>query len=215
MKKDWQKAKKILENDGVVVLPTDTLYGIIGSAQSKKAVERIYGIKGRSENKPFIVLINSYKDLQIFGIKLDEKQAKFLEKIWPGKVSVILPCKLSKWKYIHRGEESIAFRMIGKKNKNLFNLINKIGPVVAPSCNKQGDAPAESIKKAKKYFGDKIDPVVDFGKAQNERSSNIAKIHYGVDLYINSGTKKSSPSTLIKYENNDWVILRQGAVKIV
>jgi L-threonylcarbamoyladenylate synthase len=194
MQKDWQKGIEILKNDGVVVLPTDTLYGIIGSAQSKKVVEIIYKIKGRNENKPFIVLINSYKDLQIFGIKLDEKQAKFLAKIWPGKVSVILPCKLSKWKYIHKGEESIAFRMIGKKNKNLFDLINKIGPVVAPSCNKQGDTPAENIKKAKEYFENKIDPVVD--------------------LYVNGGIKKSFPSTLIKYENNDWVILRQGAVKI-
>lgn len=188
MKNDWQKTEKILKNDGVVVLPTDTLYGIIGSAQSKKTVDKIYKIKGRNENKPFIVLISSYKDLDIFGVKIDEKQAKFLKKIWPGKVSVILPCTLSKWKYIHRGTKSIAFRMVGEKNKNLFNLIKKVGPLIAPSVNIQGEKPAESIKEAKEYFGD------------------------NVDLYINGGQKKSPPSTLIKYENNNWVILRQGCV---
>ena len=190
MKNDWVKAKKILENNGIVVLSTDTLYGIIGKAQSKKAVEKIYKIKGRDENKPFIILISSYKDLEFFGIKINKEQAKFLKKIWPGKVSVILPCTLSKWKYLHRGTKSIAFRMIGKRNKNLFNLIKKVGPLVAPSVNTQGEKPAENIKEAKGYFGDNI------------------------NLYINSGIKKSSPSTLVKYENNDWIILRQGDIKI-
>ena len=190
MKNNWQNAQNILKKDGVVVLPTDTLYGIIASAESKKAVEYIYKIKGRNEDKPFIVLINSYKDLGLFGVKIDKEQAKFLEKIWPGKVSVILPCMQSKFNYLHRGTKSIAFRMIGEKNKNLFNLIKKVGPLVAPSCNKQGDAPAENITKAKEYFNNEI------------------------DLYINGGIRKSSPSTLIKYENGKWIILRQGGIKI-
>ena len=190
MKKDWQKAEKVLEDGGVVVLPTDTLYGIIGRALSKKTVEKIYEIKGRNENKPFIVLITSYKDLGLFGVKIDKKQAKFLEKIWPGKVSVILPCNLSKFKYIHRGVESIAFRIIGKKNKNLFNLIKKVGPLVAPSANTENDKPAENIKEAKNYFNDKV------------------------DLYINGGERKFKSSTLIKLENNGFVILRQGEKKV-
>jgi len=191
MKNSWLKAKEVLKNNGLVVLPTDTLYGIIGRAQSKKAVERIYKIKGRNENKPFIVLISSFKDLELFGIKLDESQAKFLKKNWPGKVSVILPCNQLKWNYLHRGLKSIAFRMIGKKNINLFNLIKKVGPLVAPSCNKQGEKPAENVKKAREYFEDNI------------------------DLYINGGRRKSAPSTLIKYEDSKWIILRQGQKKIV
>jgi L-threonylcarbamoyladenylate synthase len=190
MKSDWQKAIKILKKEGVVVLPTDTLYGIVGKAQSKKVVERIYKIKDRSENKPFIVLITSFKDLEIFEVRIDKEQAKFLEKIWPGKVSVILSCKLLKYNYLHRDEKAIAFRMIGKKNLNLFNLIKKVGPLVAPSANKQGERPAENIAKAKKYFGDEV------------------------DLYINAGTKKSTSSTLIKYENKNRIVLRQGIVKI-
>lgn len=190
MENNWQKTEEVLKKDGVVVLPTDTLYGIIGKAQSKKSVERIYGIKGRDENKPFIVLITSLKQIKDFGIKINTKQAKFLEKIWPGKVSVILPCPLAKWEYLHRGEKSIAFRMIGQKNKNLFNLIDKVGPVVAPSVNTQGEKPAENIKEAKNYFKD------------------------NVDLYVNVGERKSQPSTLIKFEDDKIIILRQGSVKI-
>lgn len=190
MQNNWQKAEEILKKDGVVILPTDTLYGILGRAESKKAVERIYEIKGRDENKPFIVLVTSQEQIKNFGIKINAQQVKFLEKIWPGKVSVILPCPLAKWKYLHRGEKSIAFRMIGPRNKNLFNLINKTGALVAPSVNTQGEKPAETIREAKNYFKDKI------------------------DLYINAGRKVSPPSTLIKFEGDNLTVLRQGEIKI-
>jgi len=190
MQSDWKKSIEILNKEGIVILPTDTLYGIVGRALSKKAVERIYEIKGRSENKPFIVLITSYKDLELFGVKINKNGAKFLKKIWPGKVSVILSCKLSKFKYLHRGTNGIAFRMIGPKNKNLFDLIKKVGPLVAPSANPEGLPSAETIKEAKKYFGEKV------------------------SLYINNGERKFKPSTLIKLENDKFVILRQGEKKI-
>ena len=200
-KNPWKQAEKILNNAGlsampahagqagIVVLPTDTLYGIVGSALSKKAVSRIYKIKGRSENKPFIVLINSYKQLEIFGVKITEDQAKILKKFWPGKVSIILPCKLEKWRYLHRKTNSIAFRMIGKRNKNLFNLINKVGPVVAPSANPQGMPSAKTTKEAKNYFS--------------------PKQGLGPDLYINVGKRDTSPSKLLKYENGKFMVVRK------
>jgi len=193
MKIDWVKAEKILKDNGVGVIPTDTLYGLVGKALSKKAVEKIYKIKGRNENKPFIVLIHSLKDLEKFGVNLSLLRGsgqKPRGSLFTPFVSVILPCKLVKFNYLHRGTKSIAFRMIGKKNINLFNLIKKVGPIVAPSANKEDGKPAETIKEAKKYFGNEI------------------------DFYIDGGKRKSEPSTLIRIENGEIEILRQGKVKI-
>ena len=190
MTNNWKTAEDILAKDGIAVLPTDTLYGLIGRASSQKAVERIYKIKCRLESKPFIVLINSYNNLKLFGIKINKDQAKLLGKIWPGKVSIIFPCILKKWSYIHRDVGSIAFRMIGFRNKNLFKLIEKVGPLVAPSANPEGDKPAESVGQAKKYFGKEV------------------------DIYINGGTRKAKPSTLIKFKDNNYVIIRQGKIII-
>jgi L-threonylcarbamoyladenylate synthase len=190
MKPDWQKAIKILKNNGVVVLPTDTLYGLVASVDSRKAIEKLYEIKERDKSKALIVLISSLKDLEEFGIKIGKEEAKILAKIWPGEVSVLLPCKSLKWKHIHRGTKEIAFRMIGENNKELFNLLKKVGPVVAPSANLESFAPAETIKEAKSYFGSKV------------------------DLYINSGRRKGDPSTLIRIKKGNVEILRQGKVKI-
>jgi L-threonylcarbamoyladenylate synthase len=190
MKTNWQKATEILKNDGVVILPTDTLYGIVGKALSKKTVERIYKIKGRDEKKPFLVLISSYKDLELFGVKIGDKQAKILEKFWPGKVTVVLLCPSVKFEYLHRGAKSIAFRMIGPKNINLHNIIKKTGPLVAPSANPSDLKHAETITEARNYFGDKI------------------------DLYLSGGIKKGKSSTLVKFNNNKLIVLRQGEVLI-
>lgn len=190
MKNDWIKAEKVLKNGGLVVLPTDTLYGLCASASNKKAIDKIYKIKERDKSKPLITLIHSLEDLKEFGIKVNKEQAKFLEKIWPGQVSILLSCKNSKFKYIHRGTKEIAFRMIGQKNKNLFNLIKKVGPIVAPSANKESFPPAINIKEAQGYFEN------------------------NVDLYINGGKRIGAPSTLVRINNDNIEILRQGRVKI-
>lgn len=185
MKNNWTTAEKILKKGGVGILPTDTLYGLVGSAFSKKAINKIYRIKERDLNKPLIVLIISFEDLALFGVKMEERMAKFLEKIWPGKTSVILPCNLKKFEYIHRGTNSIAFRMIGQDNKKLFDLIKKVGPIVAPSANKESLPPAENIEEAKNYF----DKQVDF--------------------YVDDGVKKSKSSTLITFKDNNKIVLRK------
>ena len=83
---------KILKNGGVGILLTDTLYGLVGRALDKKAIKRIYRIKGRNNKKPLIILISSAKDLKLFGVKLNKQTKKTVENLWPGSVSVILPC---------------------------------------------------------------------------------------------------------------------------
>lgn len=190
MQNDWQKAEKVLKTGGVAFVPTDTLYGLLASAFNKASVEKVYKIRGRDKGKPCIVLISSFADLKKFGIILDENQKEFLGKVWPGKVSVVLPCLQKKLQYLHRGTKTIAFRMIGPRNKNLFKILKSIGPLIAPSANPQGLPPAKKRSEGRKYFGE------------------------AVDTYVCVGTKVSKPSTLVEYRNGKLKVLREGAVKI-
>lgn len=79
MKNEWGIVEDILNKGGVAIIPTDTLYGIVARADYKKAVERIYQIKGRNTKKPLIILITDIKDLEKFEIKksLYEKYSEF------------------------------------------------------------------------------------------------------------------------------------------
>ena len=79
----YKKIIEILKKDGVGVLPTDTLYGLIGSAFSKKAINRIYKIKKRNKSKKFIILISNISDLKKFNVNINKEQAKILAKFWP------------------------------------------------------------------------------------------------------------------------------------
>lgn len=182
-----KEIKKTLLNYGVGVLPTDTLYGLVGSALSKKAVEKIYKLRKRNPKKPSIILISSLADLKLFNIRVNNLTMKQLCHFWPGKVSIILPCPTG-FAYLHRGTKTLAFRLPAKKS--LVNLIKSTGPLVAPSANPEGLPPAETIKQAKKYFGKKI------------------------DFYIDSGKLSGLPSTLIQIKNNKILLKRKGAVKL-
>lgn len=166
-----------IKKDGIGILPTDTLYGIVGSAFSRRAVERIYEVKNRNPKKALIILISSIKDLEKFGIKINKELAKILEKFWPGKVSVILPCPYKKFEYLHRGTKSLAFRLPNKKF--LLEILKKTGPLVAPSANPEGFIPAENITEAKKYFGDSVDFYISEGKKNGKASKLISIDKYG------------------------------------
>jgi L-threonylcarbamoyladenylate synthase len=182
--------RKIIEsikNDGVGAIPTDTLYGLVGSAFSKKTVARIYRIKKRNSKKPFIILISSIKDLSKFGIELDDFSRNFLQKNWPGPMSVILPCLEKKFIYLHRGTKALAFRC--PKKASLLKLIRKTGPLVAPSANPEGLKPAENISEIYKYFGSQI------------------------DFYVR-GKVSQTPSTLVEIKNSKIMVLRRGTGKI-
>jgi L-threonylcarbamoyladenylate synthase len=160
MSKNLNNFIKILKSDGIGILPTDTLYGLVGSAFSKKAINRIYKLKKRNRSKKFIVLISSISDLKKFGIEHTNKLefVGMLKRFWPGKVSVIL--------------NGIAFRL--PKNKKLIEILKKTGPLVAPSANIEGKKPAENIEQARKYFGDKVDFYLSSGTLKSKPSVLIS-----------------------------------------
>jgi L-threonylcarbamoyladenylate synthase len=179
---------KRIKRGAVGVLPTDTIYGLVGSAFSFEAIHRIDVLRKRDLAKPFIILISSIGDLESFGVKLDDRTTNILKEVWPGKVSVLLPALNKKFLYLHRGTERIAFRLPSKKDLREFLRIS--GPVVAPSANWGGEPAALNIREARRYFGDEV------------------------DFYLDRGNLKSLPSTLVSMEGSKLRILRQGAVKI-
>ena len=180
----------LLKNNGIGIFPTDTVYGLVGLALSEDVIKRIYKLKKRDEKKSLIILISSIDDLQKFDVKISEKAHEFISKYWPGKISIILPFNNEKFKYLDRvGDGTLAFRMPAKDD--LLDILKKTGPLVAPSANPEGEAPAKNINEAKKYFGE------------------------NVDFYIDGGENISEPSTLVKIEKDNIIVLREGAVKIV
>lgn len=183
-----EEAVSLLKNGSVGILPTDTLYGLVASALDKEAVERVYRVRGRDEGKPCIVLIGGMDAIESFGIVLSDEERTTLSLLWPGKVSVILPCPDTKWTHLHRGTGTVAFRVPDKSD--LRELLCETGPLIAPSANLQGEPPAKTIEEAEEYFGDTM------------------------DFYVGSGMLDSEPSTVVRFTDGRLSVAREGAVKI-
>ncbi|MCL4367394.1 L-threonylcarbamoyladenylate synthase [Patescibacteria group bacterium] len=164
---------QLIKEGKIAVIPTDTLYGIVGSALNPQTVEKIYQLRKRDLSKPMIILIASIKDLGLFNIQLDQKTIQLIDSVWPNPLSIIFPCPNERLTYLHRGSKTLALRIPDKPD--LRALLKKTGPLVAPSANLAGEKPAQNITEAKVAFGEQVNYYLDQGKLSGQ-SSTLAKL---------------------------------------
>ncbi len=170
---------KLIEmiNDGSVgVLLTDTLYGLVARADNEQAVERVFSIKQRDTTKPPIVLIASVDQMY------DPLPRGIDETVggkWPGKNSIIVPAP-SAPQWLVRGSSGVAYRV--PNNAGLRRLLEQTGPLIAPSANPEGEAPARSVGEAEGYFADQVDFYVDGGVAFETQPSQLYSMAPSGDL---------------------------------
>ena len=152
-----QQIIETLLSGGLVVLRTDTVYGILAIASNQVAVERIYALKGRQSHKPFIQLISDSS--QIFGdaATFVQHEPKYRDR----PTSIVIESEDAP-DYLLRGGSSLAYRL--ERSGKLHEILEQTGPLVAPSANPEGLPPARTIEQAKKYFGDNIDLYIDGGE---------------------------------------------------
>lgn len=159
-----------LKAGGIGVIRTDTLYGVVAAALNSEAVEKVYVVKGRTPTKSPIVLIGSLDQLID---EYDEATLAHIGELWPGKNSVILPSAHGP-EWLTRGNASIAYRL--PADKQLRELLEKTGPLIAPSANPEGQLPAKTIQEAYDYFGDTVDFYVDGGAVIDDTPSKLWRL---------------------------------------
>jgi len=146
------KSKKLLDliKDGeLVIVPTDTVYGLVCKYNSKSAVEKIYELKKRDRKKPLILLGHSWRILKKFVKSKDSPSC------WPGAVTLILPASSKTPKYLNKGYKTIGIRV--PKNKFLLKLLKKCpgGVLASTSANLSGKSdkkPQKELEKKVKLF---------------------------------------------------------------
>lgn len=176
-----------LINDGCIgVIPTDTVYGLVGRAHSQKAIERLYAVKSRAR-QPGTTIAASIE--QLSGLGFPEAQLQRAKNYWPNALSVEMSAEHAP-PYLSTGQPVMAARI--PDSPPLTDLLRTTGPLMTTSANAPKQPTSTSIGMAVDYFGDEVDFYVDGG-----------------DL---SGRP---PSTIIGFDPEGKIILyRQGAVTI-
>jgi L-threonylcarbamoyladenylate synthase len=185
--KDYnEEVLSLLKGGGVGILLTDTLYGIVGRADMQKTVERIYEIKNRPYEKRMLILAANLNQIENLGLVIPQKFRDTLQQAWPERVSVELPISERIPPHLHRGHKIMSARIPPKAN--LLKLLEQTGPLVAPSANPSGSAPAKNKEEALQYF------------------ENL------VDFYVDEGEADGAPSTMIGFDDKgEVVVFRKGA----
>jgi len=181
-----RKSVEIIENGGVIIFPTDTVYGIGCNPYDANAVKKIYEIKSREKIKSLPVLVSSIEIVKQISI-IDEFTEKIIKKYWPGPLTLILKLKDKNLKESLNLEDKIAVRI--PNSVCTLKLLNKCNLLVGTSANVSGDSsftdPQECMKNVKKY-----------------------------DVFVDGGTITSKgESTIIEIENEKIHVIREGALK--
>lgn len=161
---------KILKNKGIVVLPTDTVYGIMTSVFNFDGQKQIYKLKGRNLKKPLILMSNSIETLKRFVV-FPKDIEKIVMEFWPGQLTLILPTT-ELGKLLTGGKDNLGVRI--PNCKILLDIMAKYDiPLMTTSANISGKESAKTAKTAKKYFDTKIDLIVDGGKCEFSFESTV------------------------------------------
>lgn len=183
-----KKAVDILNKGGIVAYPTETFYGLGARFDNENALKKLYELKKRHEEKPMPLIIGSKEMLSIIAVSVNDTAAALMDKFWPGPLTLLLRAKKNLSKYLTAKTGRVAVRIPGESIA--FYLAKETGfPITATSANISGTPPAEDAGTVIKYFGDKIEMIIDGGKT-----------HGGL------------PSTIIDVTTGDVKIVREGAI---
>ena len=185
-----QKAAEILQSGGLVLYPTDTLYGLGADAFSDEAVEKIYALKGRDENKPIHAIVSGLDMAAEYGVLTDN--VRLLSARLPkGKITFIVKKKGTSTTGIARGIGTFGFRI--PDNDFCLSMLQAFGrPVTATSANKSGQIPQQTAEEVLRQLGNdaaKLELVIDGG-----------------DL------PPSAPSTVVDVSSSQVSVLRVGVI---
>lgn len=168
LKIDSPKLPGIFKSCKVVVIPTDTVYGLSVVASDEKAVTALYELKSR-QSKPGTVIASSIDQLVELGIK--RRYLTAMTGFWPGSISVEIPHEIN---YLNQKTGRQAFRVVAEAK--LIKLLKATGPLLTTSCNLPGEPPANNIREAKNYFGNDVAAYVDGGDLSGHKPSTLIKI---------------------------------------
>jgi L-threonylcarbamoyladenylate synthase len=180
-----KKVAEVLEKGGVIVFPTDTVYGLACSAFNNDARQRIYKLKGRSYSKPLVIMAGKTGLLGCL-CKTSEKIRMLMKKFWPGPLTLVLEAT-DIGKLVMGGRENIGAR-IPDDSVALGLLKACTFPLATTSANPSSKPSAKSFKEAAGYFDGRVDLMIDGGYAKMGKESTVLDVTHFPYTIIRKGS---------------------------
>ena len=180
-----ERATQVLRDGKLVVLPTDTVYGVAADAFNTTGTRRVFGAKRRSRRFPLPVLIRSPKQLLGLCSSVPEAADHLMAAYWPGPLTIVVPADPGLQWDLGDNRGAVAVRM--PLDDLTLDLIRQVGPIAATSANLSGQSAATTAADAHLQLGELVELYLDDG-----------------------GRGQVEPSTIIDVTREEPEILRQG-----
>ena len=178
-------AKVSLGRKDLVVLPTDTVYGLAADAFSHEGVKKLLDAKGRGRQSPPPVLIGNAAALEGLAQNVPQLAHKLAETFWPGALTMILKAQPSLTWDLGETKGTVALRM--PDHKIALALLQETGPLAVSSANLTGEPAATTCQQAEKYLGSKVKIYLDGGASPKGEASTIIDMTDLVDTLSDKG----------------------------
>jgi L-threonylcarbamoyladenylate synthase len=191
---DIDQAVSILNKSGVIIIPTDTVYGLAVSAFDRSAQKKIYRLKGRAYRKPLIIMPPDIRSAETLCVISDDAR-RLMKKFWPGPLTLILPTT-PLGQMVMGGRKDAGIRI--PDHPVVLKLLGGCGfPLVTTSANPSSQPSVTNAGAAKNYFYGKVDLILDGGPCEGESPSTVLDMTHFPYTVVREGCLPSK--TLLKY----------------
>jgi L-threonylcarbamoyladenylate synthase len=180
------EAARVIRNGGVIAFPTRYLYGLGSDAFNADAVDRVFGIKRRPDNKPLLVLIDKHYDLTRLVQNVPYAATRIMERFWPGAVTIVFRAKHILPTNLTAGTEKIGVRM--PEHPVALALTTAVqGPITATSANITGDSGCSRVSDMDPLITDELDLIIDVGALKGGIGSTVVDVSSGSPKILRQG----------------------------
>ncbi len=168
-------ACRLLREGDVVAFPTDTVYGLGANAFERFAVSQIFAVKQRPPDKALPVFITELSDLSLVARQVPNKAWAFLQKFWPGALTVVLPKNSQLPPELTCGQETIAIRI--PDHPTCLELVRRVGrPLAVTSANLSGKPTPRTAQEVATQLNGRLPLILDGGASPAEVPSTIVDL---------------------------------------
>ncbi|MGD0352082.1 MAG: L-threonylcarbamoyladenylate synthase [Dehalococcoidia bacterium] len=180
------RAIEILKGGGIVVFPTDTVYGLGGDVFNIAAIERIYRVKQRSRNLPLPVLLADSTQLADVVASVPEIARYLMRRFWPGGLTLVLPKKDTLPDIITAGSNKIAVRI--PDHVVPLTLIRGLGvPIIGTSANISDKPSPVTAEEVEQQIGSQVDLIIDMGRCPGGLESTVVDVTGEIPVILRRG----------------------------
>lgn len=181
-----EQAAALIQNQGVVVFPTQCLYGLAADAQNPLAVKKIFHIKHRPETNPLLILIHSPMDLEALVTHIPDTAHRLMQALWPGSLTLVFEAAPGVSDLLTAGTGKIGVRM--PSHPVARDLVKAVGrPITGTSANRSGTPGCSRIKDLPQDLLRAADLVLDAGPLKGGTGSTILDITCDPPRILRSG----------------------------